>query len=857
MEAGKSTASMQKIVHVSTSGQSPHSPELRIVLVGGRELTGSPSNKSAAGNIILGKRVFETHRRTAQSVVRQQQVHGRHVTVVDTPGWWWHYPRDNTPQLDQIEIKNSVHMCPPGPHAFLLVIPAGSLFLDIFKRSLEEHMHLFPKGVSDHTIVLFTAEGPLSGKELESKISPWPALQRVLKQCGNRKHVLNINDRRDSTQVQTLFEKIEAMVSRKAGGHYSIDSADGKALREKIEAMVERAFKRFVEVRTKRRKLKALIEGGKTPPKHLRIVMVGAQWSAKSSAGNNILRKNAFAVDHRRTTEFCEISHSMVADRQLTVVDSPGWYYNSTLQDLCEMDKIEIENSMHLCPPGPHAVLLVVSLASAFNTSYWRAVREHMSLFKDEVWKHTIVLFTRGDWLGVKTVEERIESEEGLQWLVEKCGNMYHVLDNTKRSDETQVTKLLEKIEEMWAGNEDPHYEVDLGRAEQMEARKEAGHKTAKRIRQTSQRQERILRELFRGEKQTITDMRVVIVGRKDSGKSMVGNRILFEELFDSTWLKKEFQDQQGTTTCVKHERNTSGVNVSVVEAPGWFTDSTVPDWLKGEVLRSVSMCAPGPHAFLLAVPISKAFTENDYQAVVEVLMPFGERVWRHCMVMFTWADWLNNRSVEEHIAAQGKALQQLVEKCGYRYQAVSGSRSGDGFPIMEVYRNMIAMITRNKGRYFAAEGKKGGKKKPTLSWQEEWDSREQELIDRMLKAVAQEPEEPPLPFVKMTASLDGAFIPSMSGDVPSEVGSTFWSQRARARVSEWLNSRVGNSDVTSGVGSMTASTSYVGKLDESLHNIQHPPMTTFFPEKDKMKLDTLRGRVCTDIVGTQRRHSV
>lgn len=227
--------------------------------------------------------------------------------------------------------------------------------------------------------------------------------------------------------------------------------------------------------------------------------MVGAQWSAKSSAGNTILRKNAFDVYHTRTTEHCAISQSMVAKRRLTVVDTPGWIYNNTLQDLCEMDKLEIEKSMHLCSPGPHAVLLVVGLASAFNAPYQRAVQEHMSLFTDEVWKHTIVLFTRGDWLGVKTVEERIESEKGLQWLVEKCGNMYHVLDNTNCSDETQVMDLLEKIEEMWAGNKDPHYEVDLVRAEQMEARKEAEYKMAKRIRQTTQRQTRILKELYTG----------------------------------------------------------------------------------------------------------------------------------------------------------------------------------------------------------------------------------------------------------------------------------------------------------------------------------------------------------------------
>ncbi len=227
--------------------------------------------------------------------------------------------------------------------------------------------------------------------------------------------------------------------------------------------------------------------------------MVGAQWSAKSSAGNTILGKEAFAVHHGRTTEYSEISHSMVADRQLTVVDSPGWFYNQTLQDTNGIDKLEIENSVYLCPPGPHAVLLVVGLASAINTSYQRAVQEHMSLFTDEIWKHTIVLFTRGDWLGVKTVEERIESEKGLQWLVEKCGNKYHVLDNTSHDDATQVTELLEKIEEMWAANEKPYYEVDLVRAEQVEKIKEAGIRIAERITQTVQRQDRVLKELFRG----------------------------------------------------------------------------------------------------------------------------------------------------------------------------------------------------------------------------------------------------------------------------------------------------------------------------------------------------------------------
>lgn len=209
--------------------------------------------------------------------------------------------------------------------------------------------------------------------------------------------------------------------------------------------------------------------------------MVGAQWSAKSSAGNTILKKEAFSVCPRKTTEYSEVSYSVVSNRRLTVVDSPGWFYNHTLCDTCEMDVFEIKNSMNMCPPGPHVILLVVGLSSAFTASNQKALQEHMSLFSEDVWKHTIVLFTRGDWLGSKTVEERIESEEGLVWLVEECENRYHVLNN-KNGDEKQVTELLDKIEEMWAGNEATHYNVDPGQAEQMETLKKSGKKKAKKI---------------------------------------------------------------------------------------------------------------------------------------------------------------------------------------------------------------------------------------------------------------------------------------------------------------------------------------------------------------------------------------
>ncbi|XP_052400478.1 GTPase IMAP family member 7-like [Carassius gibelio] len=216
-----------------------------------------------------------------------------------------------------------------------------------------------------------------------------------------------------------------------------------------------------------RDKQKILIEGKQTTKlqadnrvvqQHLsdiRTVIVGASWAARSSAGNIILGEEAFEVDDSRTTVRCAIGRAKVHGRQLTVVDTPGWYYNSPLENTSEMDKLEIRSSVYLCPSGPHAILLTVPVATAFNKSYQTAVEEHMRLFGENVWNHTIVLFTRGDWLGNTTIEERMKTEEGrIEWLMEKCGNRYHVLNCKQHNNNTQVVELLEKIEKNGDGEQ-------------------------------------------------------------------------------------------------------------------------------------------------------------------------------------------------------------------------------------------------------------------------------------------------------------------------------------------------------------------------------------------------------------------
>ncbi|KAJ8393786.1 hypothetical protein AAFF_G00057010 [Aldrovandia affinis] len=109
--------------------------------------------------------------------------------------------------------------------------------------------------------------------------------------------------------------------------------------------------------------------------------------------------------------------------------------------------------SVSLCAPGPHALLLAVPLEE-FPERDMEALKHHMDLLGERAWRHTVLLFTCEEELPRGgTIEEHIGKEKALQWLVEQCGRRYHVLNNAHGSPRTQVTELLERIEEMVAEN--------------------------------------------------------------------------------------------------------------------------------------------------------------------------------------------------------------------------------------------------------------------------------------------------------------------------------------------------------------------------------------------------------------------
>uniref|UniRef100_A0A3P8ZKT2 AIG1-type G domain-containing protein n=1 Tax=Esox lucius TaxID=8010 RepID=A0A3P8ZKT2_ESOLU len=199
-------------------------------------------------------------------------------------------------------------------------------------------------------------------------------------------------------------------------------------------------------------------------------------------------------------------------------------------------------------------------------------------------------------------------------------------------------------------------------------------------------------------EKKHGSELRLVLLGRTGAGRRAAGNTILGREEFGV-----QASPSAVTQRSVRREGEVCGRHLVQVDTPDWFYPGLSLEEIRQDVGLCVRLSAPGPHAFLLVIPVEPS-KEEERWVLERMEEMFGEGCWGHTVILFTHDDSLKKQSIEEFLQAGSQDLQQLVEKCGSRYHVLNIKDRTHDTQVPELLEKIEEMVSGNRESFYSSQ---------------------------------------------------------------------------------------------------------------------------------------------------------
>lgn len=196
-----------------------------------------------------------------------------------------------------------------------------------------------------------------------------------------------------------------------------------------------------------------------------RVILIGLSGGGRSSAGNTILGSEQFPTGCGFEPVPAEVvsGSAAVEGCWITVVDTPGFTARDSDEDQLGKRLRMIEEQSD---PGPHAVVFVVRIGrmSREDSALLTALRK---MFYDDDDDHhcrhpsnfSMVLFTHGDELRGRSIDQMIQSNSCVSALVSVSCDKFCVFDNNQKGNREQVREFLRHVENI-SENRGEHWDL-------------------------------------------------------------------------------------------------------------------------------------------------------------------------------------------------------------------------------------------------------------------------------------------------------------------------------------------------------------------------------------------------------------